>query len=432
MSEKLIRLALSLGADEAELFHSRSKGYSFSSMGRRIHSKEFEVDEGWAVRVIKGRQIGFAFFTRESEAGKAVRRALALAKFSEKADYAFPTKGRFGRARCFDERIAGMEEGDGIAMLQASLDEMGRRGASPTECALEFGESREEVHNSNGVVASERRTSIVSFLACSFNGKSGSASSGSALLDFDPLEVAGKAAEHAEARSRARKMGGGVGVAVFDAVSLSPLLGVLIPSLNGDKVRRGASALAGRLGEKVADGGFTLSDDPLAKGIGACSFDGEGMPGRRKELIRRGVLANFLFDVRSACLAKEKGMAASAGNCTRGGYRAAPGIGVSNLVIERGKAEDVVEEVGKGVFVSSFFGEHTANKVTGDYSVSIDLGFEIRRGELGPPLSDGVMAGNIFEMLRNVAVMEKRRERYFGLTAPRIAFYGVSFGSKKA
>ncbi|MEM3030504.1 MAG: TldD/PmbA family protein [Candidatus Micrarchaeia archaeon] len=428
MIERFVRLALSLGADEAEAFHSESTGYSFSSMGRRIHSKEFEADEGWAVRVIKEGRMGFAFFTKESEAQKAVKRALALAKFCEKADYSFPERGRMGRARCFDRRIAGMGEKDGLTMMRAVFDAMSRKGASPTECALEFGASFEEVCNSNGVLANEERTSLVSFLACSYGGKSGSASAGSALLDFDVADVAEKAAEQAKARSSARPLEKGVRTAVFDAVSLVQLLNVLLPSLNGDRVRRGASALAGRLGEKIAAESFSLYDDPFALGIGACSFDGEGTPGRKKELISRGVLSGFLFDVKGACLARKKGLATSAGNCVRTGYAAAPGIGASNLVIEKGRVEDVVEEVRNGVFVSSFFGEHTANKVTGDYSVSIDLGFEIKRGELAGPVSEVTMAGNVLEMLRNVTAIEKKRERHFGLTAPRIAFKNLSIG----
>ncbi|MEM4389645.1 MAG: TldD/PmbA family protein [Candidatus Micrarchaeia archaeon] len=430
MIERIVKLALSLGADEAEVFHSLSSGYSFSSVGRRIHSREFEAEEGWAVRVIKNGRLGFAFFGRTKEAQKAVRRALALAKFCEQAEYSFPCSGRMARAPCFDKRIAEMQEKEGVEMLQAALDAMQESGAVPTECALEYGGSTEEICNSNGVVASERRTSLACFLACSYDGKSGSASAGSALLDFDVGEVARKAAEHARARRRARRIKRGVRAAVLDAVSLHPFIGMLVPSLNGDRVRRGVSVLAGKLGEQIAHEGLTVWDDPLAHGIEARSFDGEGMPSRKKGLIRDGVLASFLFDIKSACLARKKGISADAGNCTRAGYAAVPGIGASNLVIEGGGERDVIDGVDDGIYVVSIIGEHTANRLTGDYSVSVDLGFAIKDGELAGPVSEGTMAGNIFEMLRNVTAIERKRERHFGLTAPRMAFGGVSFGGK--
>ena len=179
-----------------------------------------------------------------------------------------------------------------------------------------------------------------------------------------------------------------------------------------------------RLGRKIGAESLTLTDNPLFNGPGSSSFDGEGTRCAEKKLIEKGIARNFLFDLKTASLAGDS-LNPSPGNCSRASYMAEPGIGSSNLVLGKGKTRDVLSECASGILVCSVFGEHTANDLTGEFSVSVERGFEIRDGEKGKPVRGNVISGNIFELIKNIAAIEAKQERIGSFISPRIFFEGL-------
>ncbi len=424
--DKVISLALKLGADEAEAFSSSGTAYAFSSVKDEIHSKQFSEENGVGVRVLKNGRIGFSFFSRDQDAEKAVRNALNLSNYSEKTDFHFPEKQKTAKAKCFDKNISDLNEEDGKRMLLELLDGV-KKKAKPTECFVSFGCGSVEIANSNGLFEREEHSEINASAEAEYGGKSGHESQGSCFLELNLAEIGVNAGVRAIDAGKAGKTIPGERVVVFDVRAVYPFIAeLLLPSFNGNLVERGSSSLRGKLGQKIASVEFCLSDDPFAKAMNACSFDGEGIASARKALVEKGVLKNFLFDLKAISSSKNAGeQNASPGNCSRENFSDAPGIGNSNIVVAGGSVGDAIAECRSGIYVASFFGTHTANKITGDFTVSVDFGCEIAGGELCKPVMGAMLSGNVFKLLELMSI-EKKQEKYFDLVSPRISFEKMS------
>jgi PmbA protein len=188
---------------------------------------------------------------------------------------------------------------------------------------------------------------------------------------------------------------------VFDPRVVSTLLSIISSALSGEAVVKGRSFFAGRVGEKVATGSFTLVDDPTdPRAFAAAAHDAEGLACRRTVLIDSGVLQGFLYDTVSA----RRAGTASTGSAVRGGYAGTPGPGCRALVLQPGHHDQqaILAVVGEGVYVQSVTGVHSGvNAVSGDFSVGIE-GLMIRDGELAEPVREVTVASTLQRMLQSV------------------------------
>src|SRR5436189_160705 len=168
---------------------------------------------------------------------------------------------------------------------------------------------------------------------------------------------------------------------VFDPLVASSILGHIFEGVNGDSVYRGASFLAGKLGQKVAADRVTVIDDgTMVGGFGTSPFDGEGIPTRRTVVIDNGVLASYLLNTYTA---KKLNLKTTA-NASRG-LAGTPGIGPGNYFLQPGQRtpQQLIAEIKDGLYVTEFLGSG-ANLVTGDYSRGAS-GLWISSGELTYP-----------------------------------------------
>jgi PmbA protein len=181
---------------------------------------------------------------------------------------------------------------------------------------------------------------------------------------------------------------------VFDPLIAPSLLRQLAGCLSGYAVYRGATFLAGRMGERIAAPGVTIVDDGRrVGGLASRPFDGEGLPTRRNLLVDQGRLRSWLLD---SYAARKLGLA-STGNGVRGG-----GASTTNLWLEPGtlSPETIVTSTPRGLYVTELIGQGF-NPVTGDYSRGAS-GLWIENGELTYPVEEITIAGNLGEMLKAI------------------------------
>jgi len=130
-----------------------------------------------------------------------------------------------------------------------------------------------------------------------------------------PEHVGKVAAERTLRRLGARKVKTAQVPIVFDPLVAASILEHIFEGVNGDSVYRGASFLAGKLGQKIAGNNVNVIDDgTLRGGFGTSPFDGEGVPTRRTVVIENGVLKSYLLNTYTA---KKLGMQTT-GNASRG------------------------------------------------------------------------------------------------------------------
>ena len=237
-----------------------------------------------------------------------------------------------------------------------------------------------------------------------------------------PEEVGRIAAQRTLRRLGARKVKTAHVPIVFDPMVARSLLESLFEGVNGDAVYRGASFLAGKLGERVAGENITVVDDgTMPGGFGSKPFDGEGVPSRRTVVLENGVLKSYLLNTYTA---KKLGLQTT-GNAARG-LAGNPGIGVGNFFLEPGKStpEAIIGGISEGLYVTEFLG-FGVNLVTGDYSRGAS-GLWISKGELTFPVEEITVAGNLKDMLFHISEIGSDLEFRGSVAAPTLRIDGMT------
>jgi PmbA protein len=220
-----------------------------------------------------------------------------------------------------------------------------------------------------------------------------------------PEEIGQEAARRTLKRLGARRVPTQAAPVVFSPEIAKSIMGNIFDAANGDAIYRHATFFAEMLGERVAGENVTVVDDGTMVfdgigGFGTSPFDGEGLPTRRKVIVERGILKNYVMNTYTA---RKLGMA-STGNASRG-LAGNPGIGAGNFYLEAGTLtpEAIIADVKSGLYVTETMG-FGVNLVTGDYSQGAS-GMWIENGEIAYPVEEITIAGNLKEMYRNIVAI---------------------------
>lgn len=247
------------------------------------------------------------------------------------------------------------------------------------------------------------------------------------LKKLDAPEKVGRiAAERTIRRLGARRVKTARVPVVFDPMVSTSILEHIFEGINGDSVYRGASFLAGKLGEKIAGDNVTVIDDgTIPGGFGTSPFDGEGIPTRRTVVIENGVLKSYLLNTYTA---KKLGLQTTA-NASRG-LAGTPGIGPGNYFLQPGQksAKELIANIKEGLYVTEFLGQGV-NLVTGDYSRGAS-GLWISNGELGYPVEEITVAGNLKDLFFNISEIASDLEFRGSVAAPTIRVDDLTVGGE--
>jgi PmbA protein len=212
---------------------------------------------------------------------------------------------------------------------------------------------------------------------------------------------------------------------VFTQFALQELLYyTLINAIKADSVERDQSPFKDKLGTKVGSEAVTIRDDGLlAGGLRTGIFDAEGVPHQKTPIIEKGILKNFLYDNYTA---KKQGRQ-STGNASRAGYLSTPSIEATNFHILPGtkSPDELMSEVDDGLMVSYLQGAHSSNPVSGEFSVVATPAWKIRKGKIEHASRGIMLAGNIFELLKNISVVANNERKMGQLVAPWVLVENV-------
>jgi PmbA protein len=241
----------------------------------------------------------------------------------------------------------------------------------------------------------------------------------------DPEWVGHEAARLAASALRAKWIESGKMTVIFTQFALQQLLYyTLMRAVSADYVQRDQSALKNRMGERVGSERVTIHDDGLLEGgIRTGRFDGEGVPQQKTVLIEKGFLRGFIYDNYTA----SKEGRTSTGNGSRAGYLSTPNVDATNFHILNGRksAEQLVSSMDNGLLVHSLQGAHTSNPVSCDFSVVATPAWLVKKGKVDHAAKAVMLAGNVFEMLKNVSEVADNSRKVGQLVAPWVAVENV-------
>ncbi len=240
----------------------------------------------------------------------------------------------------------------------------------------------------------------------------------------DAAGVGRKAGERAVRRLGGEPIATRTAAVIFEPRTAAGFVGHLLSAINGSAVARGASMLAGKLGERVFPAGIGVRDDPLiARGQASRPMDGEGLPIGALDLVTDGVLQAYLLDLQAA---RKLGLASN-GRAYRG--TGAPSPAASNVTIHGGKGnlDDLMEDAGSGLLVTDLIGMG-ANIVNGNYSRGA-AGFWFEGGEITHPVTEVTIAGSLSDMFAR-AIFADDAPHLYSTDAPSIAIDGMAIGGR--
>lgn len=173
--------------------------------------------------------------------------------------------------------------------------------------------------------------------------------------------------------------------------------------LEGDFNRKGSSAYAGRIGEKVASELCTVVDDGTLDGQrGSLNVDDEGTRTQSTVLIENGVLKGYMQDKHNARLMGQQ----ATGNGRRESYAHLPMPRMTNTLMLAGESnpEEIIASVKKGIYAPNFAGGQV-DITSGNFVFSASEAYLIEDGKLTAPIKGATLAGNGPEVLKYVSMV---------------------------
>ena len=173
--------------------------------------------------------------------------------------------------------------------------------------------------------------------------------------------------------------------------------------LEGDFNRKGSSAFAGRIGERVAAAGVTVVDDgTIPDRRGSLSVDDEGNPTQRTVLIEDGILVGYLQDSLNARL---MGVAPT-GNGRRESFAHLPLPRMTNTCMLNGSRDpqEIIASVKKGLYAANFGGGQV-DITSGKFVFSAAEAYLIENGRITQPVKGATLIGNGPDVLTRVSMI---------------------------
>lgn len=413
LARHAVREAGKKGAHAAEAYILDSRSLQVEVVDQAVETLKFANDTGVGVRVVgKDGRVGFAFATDIAPASldATVGQAVANSRSTSPDRYnALPAPaGALPALNLLDPAIAATAVEEKIAMakaVEAAARGVDGRVRRTERCVYEDAEYGVAIANSHDLAVAYR-AGYCGLYGVVLAEEGGDVQSGMGLgyardlAALDPAAVGREAADEACALLGAKEIGTVKAALVLPPYIVTNFLAVLVPALSADAVQKGRSLFAGRVGRRVASPLLTLVDDGrLDGGVASSPVDGEGVPTGRTELISGGELRGFLHNTYTAGRAG----AASTGNGVRASFRSTPEVGATNIFFDRGATPRaaLIGGVREGLYVTSVMGMHTANPISGDFSVGA-AGIWIRDGEFAQPVRGVAIAGNILDFLGEV------------------------------
>lgn len=435
-----LKFGKSLGIDALELYITNSHSLDVKIKSGMIYATQ-GGNTGIGCRCLTGKKIGFASASgiNDSSVNFAIDSALKVSKVLPKGDERwinFVQTSETGKNGIIDRsvfEISSEEVVDGANLIFKEAKDYDSRILS-IEGSISVGYGAIAVGNTEGLQKSTRNTfgSVEAFVVASEAIKSKTGvdfAIGRGVPKFEGIGTSGakKAVKLLESKPLGKTKQMSV---IFSNLAGAELIWTgLQNSVNGQSVIEGKSIFAEKIGEPIGISSLTIYDDgQMPDDPNMVSIDDEGFPRKTTLIIDKGILRSFIFDQYYSGIYSTE----STGNARRKGpqsYESLPKIAPTTISVVPGSKNlnSLAEELNEGIFIEDILlGMHTADDISGDFSIVAPSCYKIEKGEITTPLEPVSIAGNLYKALNQiVALGNDTKLTPFGKT-PSIAFEGLT------
>jgi len=441
----LILKQVKKSAKEYEVYLQKTEINEIHIQKNKIGFIDKTVDSGYGIRV-HDRGMGFSSSNIFSDFAikQTVKNALKSSRMTQKVDFNFPTLKKFSKVKNIDRSI----RDNGEAVVKNYADQILK--FIPSDILISFGKVRAYdsqiwIMNSEGLDLKREETNFMLELSIIVE-------KGGKKVEFWPHEYRRRIKDLpvsnlkqwikvardqliAETPKTERT------TVIFSPNTVLDGLGSIIGSHSSGAAKvNGVSKF--NPGEKVASENLTVISDGLYPyGLMTSEFDDEGVPQRKNILIDNGIFKDYVYDQYYAIKDNKE----STGNGLRQGdvfyvfdikYGGLPNNRVSNFFVEPGKKtlQKLIGEVKHGILVNHF-SWLAPDPTSGNFSSEIRAGYYIDNGQINKPIKGGLVAGNFFELMKNISGVSNKSVITSGGTVlagicPYVRFENVQIAGK--
>ena len=440
--DELFKEAKNNGFDEYEVYYVDSESLSINVYNEEVEKYKLNTSYGLSFRGKINEKIGYSYteILDEDAIKMLVKNAKESALAIENEDIQFIYEGdkEYKEVNSYYESLENLPA-DKLIDLALSMEKESKkldsRVSSFGGCGIGYSKSKYGIINSKGLNLENKSNMLSAYVVPiikvgeDMHDGMGYVTANS-LEELDPKKLAKDGINEAISRIGGKSIPSGKYKTIINNEAMVSMLSTFAGVFSGDAAQKGLSLLKDKEGEIIASKKVTLLDDPhLEDGLASVSFDDEGVATKKKDIIHEGKLVTLLHNLKTAY----KGNTKSTGNGFKSSYASPVGVSPTNFYIQKGTKsfDELLEEVGEGLLITEFAGLHSgANAITGDFSLAAK-GFYIKDGKKDFPVEQITVAGNFFDLLKNV--VEVGADLKFPMSSvgsPSIRVEGLSIAGK--
>jgi len=413
---KLMDAAHDVGIDAAEAYVVSGDSFKAVSAQQEIVQYAVNTTCGLSLRGLYGGKMGYASteVMDEEAVDQLVRGVVESASLSEDEDKQFIYAGdeKYPRVDTYNpalESVTPEEKLDFVLNMEKAALNTDPRIKQVKYNTVLSGSGQVHIKNTYGLDISYKGNYCGAYLQpiAREGDKASTAFDISLSHDFSKLSyqsLAESAVKKAVFGLAGKSVKSGTYRIILENGAMAELLDTFSGIFSAENTQHGLSLLNGRTGETIAADCVVLMDDPLLPfGEGSRPFDAEGVASKTKAVIENGVLKTLLHNLKTA----QKEGVHTTGNASKASYSSPVRVSPTNFYLKPGvdDIEMMMKKLGDGLVITELNGLHSgANGISGDFSL-LAKGFSVKEGKKGEPVEQITIAGNFYQLLKNVRAM---------------------------
>lgn len=383
---------------------------------------------GTSLRVISDGKTGFTSATVPNPEEMAARARESL-KLGPDAKFQFPEPSKYKKIKNYDSRIANLNIEKMVEKSYNILNYLKkRRNDLQYDVSIDRYIGKKEILSGKLSVADDitiLAVTIVAHIIEEGNFFHVYQQYSSSVYEDKDVEMCDRILNLVNMGKREAFIKAGSYPVVFSPRGFKEIIEPIMVGLNGKSVVKGSSPLMDKLGKKVFPERFNLYDDGTIDGSSSATpFDDEGIAVGKLALIENGILRNYVLDLSTAAQLKMK----STGNGQRS-FGSLPRPAPRGVIFStgNGSVKEMIANVREGVYLDQLIGSLSGNPYSGDFQMSVDLGFKIENGEIVGRLKNVMVSGNAYKIFDRF-IESSRDSRWVGnYYLPYASFDQVNF-----
>jgi len=421
--------ALKCGANQAAVAISNQRDIEVEFRDRKMEKLQESTQNALSLRVFVDKKYSrhSTCDMRKESLEKFIQDAVAMTKYLTPDEYRslpdpkyYPQKTNID-LDINDKKYAAIETEERVKIAAAIEQAALAQSDKIITASAGYSDTHYQVFriHSNGFTGQSEGTAFSSYAQVTVNDPNGGRPSdwdGGDTRYYNELppveEIGKKAVQRALGMIGQKKIASGLYTMIVDNRVAPRLLSMLTSAITGQALQQKSTYLDGMVGKLIVSDKLTVIEDPFIKrGSSSRIYDGEGLAARKRTIIEKGILKEYLID---DYYGKKLGMAPNSGS-------------LSNVVFEYGEDSraTMIKSVKKGIIITSFIGGNS-NTTTGDFSFGI-IGQLVENGEIVMPVNEMNISGNGKEFWQKLTAMGNDPYPYSSVRIPSMLFEDVQF-----